>query len=97
VDCLDCAMFGGFGGWPKRVRLAFRHFEQRHETASEVFDLTIVVPARQYVESGLDRRVANSGAHLTVAQIPGGRAKYQFRCLRYIWRKAREFDVILSQ
>lgn len=64
---------------------------------SEVFDLTMVVPARQYAESGLDGRVARSNARLTVDRIPGGRPAYQFRCLSYLWRKAREFDVILSQ
>ena len=44
---------------------------------SEVCDLFLTVPAAMYRSSGLDRRVAASGARLTVHEIPGGRLGFQ--------------------
>jgi glycosyltransferase involved in cell wall biosynthesis len=64
---------------------------------SRICDLTMAVPSRQYSESGLKERVAQSGARLTVDEIPGGRLGFQRRSLSYLWRRARDFDVILSQ
>src|SRR5581483_10255475 len=64
---------------------------------SEVCDLTMVVPARAYGESGLRQRVDASGARLAVEEIPGGRLAFQARSLRHLWRRARDFDVILAQ
>src|SRR5687768_7994973 len=64
---------------------------------SEVFDLTMFVPARHYAESGLRERVAASGARVQVHEITGSRSAFQFRSLALLWRRAREFDVILSQ
>lgn len=64
---------------------------------SEMCDLTLAVPARQYASSGLKERVAASGASLAVDEIPGGRAAFQARSLRYLWDHARRFDVIVSQ
>lgn len=64
---------------------------------SEICDLTMAVAERPYAESGLRSRVAQSGASLTVEEIPGGRLGFQGRSLRYLWECAREFDVILSQ
>jgi glycosyltransferase involved in cell wall biosynthesis len=32
-----------------------------------------------------------------VDEIAGGRAAYQFRSMRYLWRRAGEFDVVLAQ
>jgi glycosyltransferase involved in cell wall biosynthesis len=64
---------------------------------SEICDLTMAVPERAYVESTLKERVARSGAHLTVHEIPGGRLAFQSRSLAYLWKVARDFDVILSQ
>lgn len=64
---------------------------------SEVCELTMAVAAEPYARGGLDERVARSGARLTVEQIPGGRLAYQARSLAYLWRRARDFDVILSQ
>ena len=64
---------------------------------SEICDLTIAVPARQYRESGLDQRVVQSGANVKVDELPGGRLRYQMECFRYLWKKAQEFDVIVSQ
>jgi glycosyltransferase involved in cell wall biosynthesis len=64
---------------------------------SEICELTMMVPERQYAESGLKARVAQSGAQLTVEQIPGGRLEFQARSLERLWRRARDFDVILAQ
>jgi glycosyltransferase involved in cell wall biosynthesis len=64
---------------------------------SEICDLTVVVPSRAYRSSGLVDRVAASGARLRVDEIHGGRAAYQLRSLRYLWRHASEFDVVLAQ
>jgi glycosyltransferase involved in cell wall biosynthesis len=64
---------------------------------SEIFELTMFVPARQYAESGLRERVAASGARVQVREIPGSRSTFQLRSLALLWKHAREFDVILSQ
>ncbi|MBV9769061.1 MAG: glycosyltransferase family 4 protein [Bryobacterales bacterium] len=64
---------------------------------SEICDLTMVVPARQYHESGLDQRILNSGAKIRVDELAGGRLQYQAACFNYLRRNARKFDVILSQ
>lgn len=64
---------------------------------SEVCDLTMAVAAEPYGESGLRERVARSGARVKVEEIPGGRLSFQARSLAYLWRRAKDFDVILSQ
>jgi len=64
---------------------------------SEISELTMVVPAKQYAESGLDQRVAQAGLKIRVDALPGGRLQYQQRCFRYLWKHAREYDVVLSQ
>lgn len=64
---------------------------------SEICDLTMAVPARAFHESGLDRRLQQSGARLRVHEIAGGRASFQARSLPFLWRSARSFDVILAQ
>lgn len=64
---------------------------------SEICDLTMVVPARTYAESGLKERVARSGARLHVEEIPGGRLAFQARSLRHLWKRAGQFQVILAQ
>jgi glycosyltransferase involved in cell wall biosynthesis len=64
---------------------------------SQICNLTMAVPARQYVASGLKERVAQSGATLKVDEIPGGRLGFQIRSLDYLWRQAPNFDVVLSQ
>ena len=63
----------------------------------EISSLTMAVPAKQYTESGLKERVAQSGCHVSVAEIPGGRLGFQFRSLAYLWKHAADFDVILAQ
>jgi glycosyltransferase involved in cell wall biosynthesis len=63
---------------------------------SEVCDLTMAVPSREYTLSGESSRVAQSGARLRVDEIPGGRLAFQLRSLRYLWARAREFDVFLT-
>ncbi|MDQ3803831.1 MAG: glycosyltransferase [Acidobacteriota bacterium] len=64
---------------------------------SEVCDLTLAVAAGPYARGGLKERVEASGARLEVDEIPGGRLGFQARSLGYLWRRAAEFDVILSQ
>jgi D-inositol-3-phosphate glycosyltransferase len=64
---------------------------------SEISDLTLVVPARAYGESSLRARVAASGARVHVHEIDGGRLTFQARSFAYLWRVAKDFDVILSQ
>src|SRR5438132_703102 len=61
---------------------------------SKVCDLTLLVPAKQFLESGLDVRIAESKARVDVHQLPGGRLAFQRECFAYLWRHAREFDVI---
>ena len=64
---------------------------------SEICDLTMAVPAQAYESSSLKARVIESGARLSVREIPGSRLAFQARSLTYLWREARKFDVILSQ
>ncbi len=64
---------------------------------SEISRLTMVVPERQYVESGLKLRVESSGCQVEVIAIPGGRLAYQARSLGRLWSLAPCFDVILAQ
>jgi glycosyltransferase involved in cell wall biosynthesis len=64
---------------------------------SRISDLTLCVPARQFADSGLKERVRSSGARLRTQEIPGGRLAFQARSLAWLWRHAREFDVIISQ
>lgn len=64
---------------------------------SEICDLTLAVAAEPYARGGLKERVVQSGARLKVEEIPGGRMGFQARSLQYLWRRARDFDVILSQ
>src|SRR5262245_34727667 len=64
---------------------------------SEICDLTMVVPAREYRESTLRARVAASGARVHVLEIAGGRLAFQARSFAHLWRMARNFDVVLSQ
>jgi glycosyltransferase involved in cell wall biosynthesis len=64
---------------------------------SEICDLTMVVPAREYRSSGLDQRVAELKLDATIITIAGGRPAFQLRSLQWLWRHARRFDVILAQ
>src|SRR5271168_1444251 len=64
---------------------------------SEISQLTMVVPERQYVESGLKLRVERSGCQVEVIAIPGGRLAYQGRSLAHLWSLAPRIDVILAQ
>ncbi|MFL6255097.1 MAG: glycosyltransferase family 4 protein [Pyrinomonadaceae bacterium] len=64
---------------------------------SEICDLTMAVAAEPYARGGLKERVVQSGAQLKVEEIPGSRLGFQARSLQYLWRRARDFDVILSQ
>jgi len=64
---------------------------------SEVCDLTLAVPARQYTDSGLKERVAREALGITVREIPGGRLAFQLGSLRWLLGAAPGFDVILAQ
>lgn len=64
---------------------------------SEICELTMVVPARQYHQSGLHQRLLMSGSNVNVDLVQGGRLRYQAACFSYLLKRAREFDVILSQ
>ena len=64
---------------------------------SEICELTMVVPAEQYQQSGLHQRLMMSAANVNVDLLRGGRLRYQAACFRYLLNRAREFDVILSQ
>lgn len=64
---------------------------------SEICDLTLAVAARPFTEGELKQRVARSGASVKVEEITGSRLGFQARSLQYLWRRARDFDVILSQ
>ncbi|MCC6235350.1 MAG: glycosyltransferase [Verrucomicrobiales bacterium] len=64
---------------------------------ASVCDLTLLVPQRHYEGSGLDVRVAESGATLRVVRIPGGRAAYQARSFAWLLRYASRFQVLLTQ
>lgn len=64
---------------------------------SEICDLTLAVPERQFRESGLAERVDASGARVTVDVIRGGRPAFQARSFLYLLRNIRTYDVVLSQ
>ena len=64
---------------------------------SRIAELTMLVPQRAYLESGLDRRLAQAGLEFPVVQVPGGRLRFQVASLAPIWRLARHADVILAQ
>src|ERR1044071_4374246 len=61
---------------------------------SEFCDVTMVVPARHYDESGLSARVAASGAVVQAETIEGGPLALRWRSLSYLWRVAGNYDVI---
>jgi glycosyltransferase involved in cell wall biosynthesis len=64
---------------------------------SEICDLTLVVPARAFRDSGLDERLRESGARVDVRTIEGGRLAFQWKSLAWLWREAASFDVVLAQ
>jgi len=64
---------------------------------SEICELSLLVPAAQYRESGLDRRIGESEANVSVVALKGGRFRYQMDCFRFLWKQAKRFDVIISQ
>ena len=62
-----------------------------------VCDLTMLVPAATFRASGLDNRMREAGLRVPVHELPGGRMAFQWRSFLWLWRHAREFQVILSQ
>src|SRR5436309_13744654 len=63
---------------------------------ASICNLTMVVPAGQYRSSGLKQRVTESGAPVTVYEIPGGRLGFQTRAFAYLWKASKTFDCILA-
>jgi glycosyltransferase involved in cell wall biosynthesis len=64
---------------------------------SQISALTMAIPSRTYEASGLKDRILASGVRIAVDTIPGGRLAFQARSLAYLWRRVRDFDVILAQ
>src|ERR1700688_3336943 len=60
---------------------------------SEICELTMLVPSKQYRESGLRDRPLASGATVQVDELEGGRLRYQAASFRYLIQHARNFDV----
>jgi glycosyltransferase involved in cell wall biosynthesis len=63
---------------------------------SEICDLTLAVSGPPYRQS-LAGRVAQANLKIAVDEIPGGRIAFQLRSLSYLWRRMRDFDVVISQ
>src|ERR1039458_5427852 len=51
---------------------------------NEICDLTMIVPARTYAESGLGERIKHSGTPIKVAEIAGGKLAFQLRSFAYL-------------
>src|SRR5262245_20703047 len=64
---------------------------------SKICDLTMIVPARAYADSGLRERVAESGAAISVVPVAGSRLQFQLRSMRELSRHRGDCDLILSQ
>jgi glycosyltransferase involved in cell wall biosynthesis len=64
---------------------------------SEICDLTMAVPEREFRTSGLADRIAHSGASLAVDAIEGQRPAFQAKSFLYLLRNMRKYDVVLSQ
>ena len=64
---------------------------------STICELTMLVPAREYRASGLANRVSELNLPLRVVEIAGGRRAFQLCSLRWLWRYAGGFDLILAQ
>ena len=62
-----------------------------------ICDLTLVVSEAPFRASGLDNRIREAGLVIPVHELPGGRLSFQWRSFTWLWRNAREFDVVLSQ
>lgn len=60
-------------------------------------ELTLAVPERTFTRSGLKQRIEQEGISIAIDPIPGGRLRFQWNSLRYLLRRAKDFDVILSQ
>jgi len=64
---------------------------------AQAFDLTLVVPERQFCESGLDLRIAKAQIPVQISKIRGGRLRYQLASLLYLLRNLKNFDCVLAQ
>ena len=64
---------------------------------SRICELTMVVPEREYLASGLRARIIDSQLPITVYSLAGGRLSFQLASLLYLYRNAGKFEVILAQ
>jgi hypothetical protein len=64
---------------------------------SRICQLTMVVPEREYLASGLRSRIVDSQLPITVYSLAGGRLSFQLASLLYLYRNASKFEVILAQ
>jgi len=64
---------------------------------ADICDLTLVVSEAPFRASGLDNRIREAGLDIPIHELPGGRLSFQWRSFTWLWRHAREFDVVLSQ
>jgi glycosyltransferase involved in cell wall biosynthesis len=89
------------GSTARRLRVLFvveGYTDIRFVTGlSEICELTMLAPAQQYHQSGLHQRIITSGAKLNIDLVKGGRIRFQAASLAYLLRRAKDFDVILSQ
>lgn len=64
---------------------------------SEICQLSMLVPGREFAQSGLKQRIADARLPVKIDELAGGRLAYQLRSIRYLLRHARRYDVILTQ
>lgn len=64
---------------------------------SEICDLTICAPDREYHSSGLDQRVTELALPVSLSLIEGGRAAFQWRSMQWLWANTGRFDAIIAQ
>jgi glycosyltransferase involved in cell wall biosynthesis len=64
---------------------------------SAICNLTMIVPAREFRASGLDKRICERNLDLVVVEIPGSRLSFQLRSLKWLLRNIRSFDLVLAQ
>jgi glycosyltransferase involved in cell wall biosynthesis len=98
-----CVLAGQQLGRPtaRRLRVLFvveGYTDIRFVTGlSEICELSMLLPAKQYHQSGLHQRILTSGAELNIHLVKGGRIRYQAASLAFLLRRTKNFDVILSQ
>ncbi len=64
---------------------------------SRHFELTLLVPKRQFESSGLKDRINKIGLTLSVHEMGGGRIGYQIQSFLWLFKHAKAYQVILAQ